>query len=106
MSLYMIASLLEHELLISLANQIMHSPHHKAPTDDDLKNAHEFADLALQLALEGLSILFYSFHHHFNRHKKYDMHAHPKNQQLTFFLCLRNIYDNTTQRCSCIESCW
>lgn len=53
MSLYMIASLLEHELLISLANQIMHSPHHKAPTDDDLKNAHEFADLALQLALEG-----------------------------------------------------
>lgn len=52
MSIYMIASLLEHELLISLANQIMHSPHHKAPTDDDLKNAHEFADLALQLALE------------------------------------------------------
>lgn len=53
MSLYNIASLLEHELLISLANQIMHAPHHKAPTDEDLRNAHEFADLALQLALEG-----------------------------------------------------
>ncbi|ODM98797.1 hypothetical protein Ocin01_07874 [Orchesella cincta] len=52
MSIYMIASLLEHELLISLANQIMHSSHHKAPSDEDLKNAHEFADLALQLALE------------------------------------------------------
>ncbi len=73
MSLYMIASLLEHELLgrsqlgsrgllISLANQIMHSPHHKAPTDDDLKNAHEFADLALQLALEGCLFFFLLVH--------------------------------------------
>lgn len=51
MPMYMIATLLEHELLISLANQIMHS--HRSPTEQDLKIAHEFADHALKLALEG-----------------------------------------------------
>jgi hypothetical protein len=51
MTIYMIATLLEHELLISLANEIMHS--HHAPTEEDVKVAHEFADHALKLALEG-----------------------------------------------------
>jgi len=55
MTIYMIATLLEHELLISLANQIMHT--HEVPTDEDMEVAHEFADHALQLALEGVYYL-------------------------------------------------
>ncbi len=53
MSLYMIATLLEHEMLIGLANEILHGHRHKVPTAQDLKEAHLFADSALKLAHEG-----------------------------------------------------
>ena len=53
MSLYMIATLLEHEMLIGLANQILHGPRHHKPTEEDLEQAHMFADSALTLAREG-----------------------------------------------------
>jgi hypothetical protein len=55
MTIYMIATLLEHEMLISLANQIMHS--HRYPSDEDIMTAHEFADHALKLALEGSLVM-------------------------------------------------
>jgi len=39
-------------MLMGLANKVMRS--HSAPMEQEVKDAHEFADLALQLALEGL----------------------------------------------------
>jgi len=51
MSLYMIATLLEHEMMLGLADQILHS--HKYPSDQDIAQAHVFADMALRLAFEG-----------------------------------------------------
>jgi len=51
MSLYMISTLLEHEMMLGLANQILHS--HKYPSDQDIAQAHVFAETALRLAFEG-----------------------------------------------------
>jgi hypothetical protein len=63
MTLYRVATLLEHEMLIGLANEILHS--HRLPTFEELQQAHIFADSALRLAFEGIVpypyLIFQSF---------------------------------------------
>lgn len=60
MTLYMIATLLEHEILIGLASQIIHPMghfahhHHHRLTEEDLARAHKLASHALKLAYEGI----------------------------------------------------
>ena len=61
MTLYLIATLLEHEMLIGLANQILHGGHkHIAPTTEELVEAHLLANSALTLAHESKFMQSYS----------------------------------------------
>ncbi len=57
MTLYLIATLLEHEMLIGLANEILlenSRHHHRTIPKEDLEQAHLLANKALILAREGM----------------------------------------------------